>query len=113
MKNNSCDNTLCLISDGEVRLLPDGGGGNLILCRACYQHEINFRGYRNRNLEAGEQFPTPEWKALEVYGPGVNVEHEDFPMEEWKYAVACGDTSIGYVEWVKHQEEVERCEPSN
>jgi hypothetical protein len=32
-----------------------------------------------------------------------DYEHTDFPMEDWQYEVACGDTVLGYSEWVNHK----------
>jgi len=27
---------------------------------------------------------------------------EKFPIEDWQYEVRCGDTMLGYVDWVMH-----------
>ena len=29
----------------------------------------------------------------------------DYPVEDWQYEVANGDTRLGYREWVEHQKE--------
>src|SRR5215510_726538 len=64
--NPNCDGDHCTHSKGEVRVLPYGGGGNLILCQACYEHEINWRKERNR--EVASPFGLPTWESLRVYG---------------------------------------------
>jgi hypothetical protein len=62
--NNNCDGDHCNSSTGEVRLLPYGGGGNLILCRSCYDYEI---AWRKDQIKRKRDFETPEWESLEVY----------------------------------------------
>jgi hypothetical protein len=55
---------------GEVRKLAHGKDphhGNSILCRACFQHELEHRRDRNRTLEAFAQFDLPRWEDAEVY----------------------------------------------
>ena len=32
-------------------------------------------------------------------------EHKDFPISDWRYEVANGDTMLGYMEWVEHKVE--------
>lgn len=64
--NPNCDGDQCRQSSGEVRVLPLGAGGNLILCRACYQHEIAFRRERNKKLSPNCRFDLPPWEALQV-----------------------------------------------
>jgi hypothetical protein len=66
-KNPNCDNDKCRASLGEVRLLPTGGGGNAILCYACYEHEMRYRRSRNMDLAVREPFDTPPWESLKVY----------------------------------------------
>ncbi|WP_165759256.1 MULTISPECIES: hypothetical protein [Mycolicibacter] len=34
---------------------------------------------------------------------GMWGEHPDRPVSDWQYEVACGDTRLGYWEWVAHQ----------
>ncbi len=46
---------------GEVRLLPTGGGGNDILCRACFDSEMRYR------RDAGITVNLPKWETLKVY----------------------------------------------
>ena len=50
----------------EVRMLPYTGG-NLILCRSCFNREIAYRRERNKNLSKDARFTTPKWKTLNVY----------------------------------------------
>jgi hypothetical protein len=64
VKNYNCDGSGPHTS-GEVRLLPTGGGGNAILCRSCFEHEILYRRYRNESN--GAEFDLPTWASLKVY----------------------------------------------
>jgi len=72
MKNPNCDNDKCRVPHSEVRVLPTGGRGdnqsNLILCQACFEHEIRFRVQRNRELAKDCRFDLPSWESLEIYG---------------------------------------------
>ena len=65
MKNPNCDNDKCVRPNGEVRVLPLGGGANLIVCEVCYDHEMRYR--RGRNLYDAHKFDLPMWDQLEVY----------------------------------------------
>ena len=65
MHNPNCDSDYCTNSKGEVRVLPHGSAGNLILCFSCYQAEIAYR--KVRNLEVCYPFDLPEWEDLEIY----------------------------------------------
>lgn len=69
--NPQCDGGHCRTATGKVRVLPLGGGANLILCRVCFEHEISWRRERNRALGTAAQFALPAWEALDVYDPGV------------------------------------------
>lgn len=61
-----CDGVHCLAKTGQVRLLPYGGDGNMILCRSCFNHEIRER--ERRNKEAKENlFDTPKWEDCKPY----------------------------------------------
>jgi hypothetical protein len=51
----------------EVRVLPLGAGGNLILCYTCCQRELRWREQRNRELAEFAKFALPTWESLEVY----------------------------------------------
>jgi len=66
--NPDCNGSHCQQRTGEVRVLPTGGDGNVILCRACFDHEIRWRRERNRELGDFAQFKLPAWEACEVYG---------------------------------------------
>lgn len=65
--NPNCDGGHCRSETGEVRLLPLGGGANLILCRTCHEHELSYRRERNRELASNVRFDLPDWEDLEVY----------------------------------------------
>jgi hypothetical protein len=67
MQNNNCDGNGPHVS-GEVRMLPTGGGGNAILCRACFRREMAYRFDRNLTLGLSEKFAIPDWSSLEIYG---------------------------------------------
>lgn len=72
LENPNCDNDRCISKTGEVRKLPmsrDPMGGNLILCKTCFLHEIAWRGERNEELEGDVRFQLPKWDELEVYQP--------------------------------------------
>ena len=67
MINPMCDGSgPC--SFGEVRVLPTGGDGNAILCRNCFNREIEYRVERNRDLSPDCRFALPAWGSLEIYG---------------------------------------------
>jgi hypothetical protein len=65
--NNNCDGARCTSPNGEVRVYPLGGGGNLILCQSCWAHENQYRF--NRGKETGEpsNFPQQDWYRAEIY----------------------------------------------
>lgn len=65
--NNNCDGGHCISTQGQVRVLPIGGGGNLILCQACFNYEI---AWRKDQIRSGRDFDTPSWDSLEVYDNG-------------------------------------------
>lgn len=66
-KNWNCDNDKCRDAHGEVRKLPSGGDANMILCHDCFDYEIVWRRYRNKELGKDAQFKLPRWDDLEVY----------------------------------------------
>ena len=69
-KNPNCDHIRCRKKTGEVRILPYGGGGNLILCYDCFCHEMRFRTQANTRLAArktGTSYEIPRWTDLKVY----------------------------------------------
>lgn len=59
---NSCD--FDHMTGEETRLLPYGGGGNLICCRRHYEAEMRFRRAR---IAAGVPFDLPAWETLTTY----------------------------------------------
>lgn len=68
MDNPNCDGDKCRSPRGQVRVLPTGGDGNLIVCITCFQNEIAFRRDRNRELSDDCKFDLPMWTDLKVYG---------------------------------------------
>lgn len=66
--NVNCDGSFCASNTGQVRVYPLGGGANLILCRACWEHENRYRAQRGRDTGAKDNWPTVEWEHAEVYG---------------------------------------------
>lgn len=66
-RNPECCGCHCNAHTGEVRVLPYGGYGNLILCRACFECEILYRIDRNRKLGTAFQFLLPKWEDLKVH----------------------------------------------
>jgi hypothetical protein len=66
-RNSNCDYDNCTDATGQVRLLPIGGGGNAILCYACYCHEIEWRQERNKELDGAGRFDIPDWTDLKIY----------------------------------------------
>lgn len=68
VQNNMCDGSRCRSNVGEVRILSTGGSGNVIVCRACFDHEIAFRRERNKELSSDAAFDLPRWEDLKVYG---------------------------------------------
>jgi len=67
MKNDNCDGDKCTSAAGEVRVLPTGGDSNAILCRSCFNHEMQFRRERNQDLADDCKFSLPAWETLRVY----------------------------------------------
>lgn len=68
--NPNCDGSGPHILNGQVRVLPTGGGGNAILCKLCYKRELAYRKERNRELlkqKTGTAFDLPAWESLKVY----------------------------------------------
>lgn len=48
----------------ELRLLPYGGGGNILVGHESYLKEIAFRKER---IRAGAEFDLPKWEDLTIY----------------------------------------------
>ena len=49
----------------EVRFLPYGGDGNIIVSRVSYDKEMKFRKERNKTVCS--PYDIPSWESLEVY----------------------------------------------
>ena len=64
--NPNCDGNHCR-DNGEVRLYPLGGGGNLILCLSCFAHENKYRFNRGRETGEPHNWPQVNWAKAVVY----------------------------------------------
>lgn len=54
---------------GEIRQLPLGGDGNLLLCRACCSRELAWRKGRNDEMgveNATLRYALPQWSSLKT-----------------------------------------------
>ena len=60
---NQCDHVH--ETNQQVRLLPIGGQGNVIVCPRHYEAEITFRRER---IAVGVLFDLPKWTDLKPYG---------------------------------------------
>ena len=65
-EQNNCDGS-GPHTTGEVRVMPTGGDGNLILCRQCWENELHYRRDRNRSLAVFAQFDIIAWNDAKVY----------------------------------------------
>ena len=50
----------------EMRLLPYGGDGNIIVGFNSYQNEMK---YRREKIKRGIHFDLPTWESLKIYNP--------------------------------------------
>ena len=75
MNLNHCDGGHATTS--EVRLLPTGGGGNLIVCRIHYGREMIYRRKLIRDKHATlDNVELPEWESLKIYSVDSEVGNE-------------------------------------
>ena len=66
-EQNNCDGS-GPHSLGDVRVMPMGGGGNLILCLRCWMKENTYRIERNRDLADFAKFEIIDWQNAKKYG---------------------------------------------
>lgn len=64
---NECDGPGPHSTKKEVRLLPTGGGGHVIVCHQCYVKEMAYRRSHNQRLSTSLQYPLPPWESLMVF----------------------------------------------
>jgi hypothetical protein len=69
--NPYCCGYHCTSETEEVRVLPYGGGDNVILCNACFRYELN---YRRDEIRRGRQFELPAWSDLELYDHSMTLQ---------------------------------------
>ncbi len=62
--NPYCCGYHCTSETEEVRVVPHSGGGNLILCNACFRYELKCR---RDEIGRGRRFELPAWSDLELY----------------------------------------------
>lgn len=78
-KNWYCDKDKCTDPNGEVRVYPIGGGGNMILCHACWTDENRYRFNRGKETKQPENWPQLDWAKAEVYQPSSRD-----PEDRWE-----------------------------
>lgn len=64
---NHCDGSGPHTGPAEVRLMPLGGGANLILCQACWSRENRYRYERGRETGAPENWPPANFNTAKIY----------------------------------------------
>lgn len=52
-------------SGTQTRCLPAAVGGNLILCRSCFDYELAWRKERNKHVAT--PFALPKWDECKIY----------------------------------------------
>jgi hypothetical protein len=80
MQNPMCSGNHCRSETGPVKVYSLGGGGNLILCRACWSFENDYRRQRGRDTGAPENFPVLDWDTAEPYGDDL-ASHAKTPLD--------------------------------
>ena len=68
--NPNCDGGTAHSTNPEVRVYPLGAGGNLILCRLCWDHENKYRHSRGVELGNHEDWPLIPWDKSIIYNTG-------------------------------------------
>lgn len=64
---NHCNGAGPHSGPAEVRLMPLGGGANLILCMACWARENRYRYERGRETGRPQDWPQENYHAAKVY----------------------------------------------
>lgn len=54
----------------ETRVYPLGAGGNLIICRSCWERENRYRIERGRETKNPEGWPAVQWATAVPYWRG-------------------------------------------
>lgn len=69
--NPRCEKQLGVCVPGEVRVLPTEGESGGIVCKSCFEHEIEWRDTMNDELEleAEDLLNLPSWEDLAVLEP--------------------------------------------
>lgn len=62
---NNCDGS-GPHTDGVIKLMPTGGGGNMTLCKSCWAREIAKRAERNAKMRF-LSWDLPTWESGKVY----------------------------------------------
>jgi hypothetical protein len=68
--NPNCNGGKCIVSIGEVRVLPhsnDSHHGNDILCNHCFLEEIYYR----KNSGNYSNITVPRWEDIKIYDSGI------------------------------------------
>ena len=71
--NPNCDGSHCKYEHGTTRTYPIGGGGNLILCFACWANENRYNCERGKEMGEPSNSPQHNWFNAIIYHYGVAV----------------------------------------
>jgi hypothetical protein len=65
-QNPNCDGDHCKEEGGEIRRLTLCFGSGLMLCRDCFDYEMEYRKERNPELSKENQFELTFWESLTI-----------------------------------------------
>lgn len=64
--NSNCDGEQCRYPRALLKRYPLGGGGALLLCFECFQHENRYRRARGKATGCPENWPEVDWMSAEL-----------------------------------------------
>lgn len=89
--NPNCDGMQCIESEGETRVYPLGGGGNLILCSHCFYLENRYRAERAKETDMPDAWPIVYWQDAKIYLGEEAMTTEHNQIADWVSNMASGD----------------------
>lgn len=64
----------------EARVLPTGGGSNIICGKKGFNQEMQYRRERNKTLTDSAKFALPTWESLTVYFSNGEYKNSESPV---------------------------------